>query len=100
MGGNQSAQVLRSWRGLYKAALFETDRTKLPSRIEEARRALVFRSRELFVTSPNYDGETEAIENALYALRALENCLRLNTKDRRRADRSEEQFPLLGTQHL
>ncbi len=50
--------------------------------------ALVFRSRELFAASPSYDSETEAIENALYALHALENCLRLNTKDRRRAPRA------------
>jgi hypothetical protein len=63
----ESAETLRNWRGLYKAALFETDASKIPSRIEEARRALVFRSRELFETSPNYDGETETIENALYA---------------------------------
>jgi len=34
------------------------------------------------------DGETEAIENALYALQALENCLRSNTKDRRHAPRA------------
>jgi hypothetical protein len=45
------------------------------------------RSRELFETSTNYEGESEAIENALYALQALENCLRWNTKDRRRAPR-------------
>lgn len=25
---------------------------------------------------PSYAGETEAIENALYALQALENCLK------------------------
>ncbi len=83
----ESAEILRNWRGLYKAALFETDTSKLPWRIEEARKALIFRSRELFKTSPNYDGETEAIENALYALQALENCLKLNTKDGRRAPR-------------
>jgi len=84
----KSAEDLRNWRGLYRAALFETDTSKIPCRIEEARSALVFRSRELFETSPNYDGETEAIENALYALQALENCLRLNTKDRRHAPRA------------
>ena len=88
MRADQSAGGLRSWRELYKAALFETDASKLPSRIEEARRGLVFRSRELFATSPNYDGEVEAIEDALYALHALENCLRLNTKDRRHAPRA------------
>ena len=84
----EPAETFGNWRGLYKAALFETDTSKIPSRIEEARRTLVFRSRELFKTSPNYAGETEAIETALYALQALENCLRLNTKDRRHAPRA------------
>jgi len=51
---------------MYKTALFETDTSKLPRRIEEARKALVFRCRELFESS--HDGEDEAIENALYAL--------------------------------
>lgn len=88
MGADESTEVPRSWRALYRAALFESDTSKIPSRIEEARRALVFRSRELFKTSPNYDGETEAIENTLYALQALENCLRSNTKDRRHAPRA------------
>jgi hypothetical protein len=84
----ESAEDLRNWRGLYKAALFETDTSKLPWRIEEARKALISRSREPFETSADYEGETEAIENALYALQALENCLRWNTKDRRRAPRA------------
>ena len=84
----KSAETLRNWRALYKAALFETDASKIPSRIEEARRALVFRSRELFATSPNYEGETEAIEYALYALQALENSLRSNTRDRRHTPRA------------
>lgn len=88
MGADQSAETLRGWHGLYKAALFETEASKLPLRIEEARRALVSRSRELFPTSPNYDGELEAIEDALYALRALENCMKLDTKDRRHAARA------------
>ena len=88
----ETTEILRNWRALYKAALFETDTSKIPSRIEEARRALAFRSRELFEISPNYDseydGEDEAIETALYALQALENCLRSNTKDRRLAPRA------------
>jgi hypothetical protein len=84
----ESAENLWNWRGLYRAALFETDTSKLPGRIEEARKALIFRSRELFKTSPNYDGEAEAIDDALYALQALENCLKSNTKDRRRAPRA------------
>ena len=88
MAADQSAEVLRSWRGLYKAALFETVASKLPLRIEEARRALVFRSRELITTSPNCEGEVETIEDALDALHALENCMKLDTKDRRHAPRA------------
>jgi hypothetical protein len=88
MGADPFAETLRSWRGLYKAALFETDESKLPLRIEEARRALVFRSRELFTTPPNYNGEVEAVEDALYALHALENCMKSHTKDRRHAPRA------------
>jgi len=84
----KTAEDLQNWRGLYKSALFETDTSKISSRIEEAKRALVFRSRELFETSTNYDGETEAIETALYALQALENSLRSNTRDRRHAARA------------
>lgn len=78
----ESGVALRSWRELYKAALFETDTSKLAGRIEEARKAIA-RSRELFATSSHYDGESEAIENTLYPLQALENCLRSNSKDRR-----------------
>jgi hypothetical protein len=48
----ESGETLRNWRGLYEAALFESDPSKMPSRVEEARNALVFRSRELFATSP------------------------------------------------
>ena len=88
MSTDQSAGALRSWRESYNAALFETDASKLPLRIEEARSALVFRSRELCSVSPKCQDEIEAIENALYALEALENCLRMNTKDRRHAARA------------
>jgi len=84
----EPAEDPRNWRRLYKAALFEADPSKLPCRIEEARNALIFRSRQLFKTSPDHDGETEAIEDALYALQALENCLRSNTTDRKHAPRA------------
>lgn len=85
---DESTEDPRNWRELYKAALFETDTNKLSWRIEEARKALIFRSRVLFKTSPYDDGEPEAIDNALYALQALENCLRLNTRDRRQVLRA------------
>jgi hypothetical protein len=84
----ESGKALRNWRALYRAALFETDTSKLTGRIDEARKALALRSRELFANLPNNDAETEDMENALYALQALENCLRSNTKDRRHAARA------------
>jgi hypothetical protein len=37
---------------------------------------------------PNYYGEPEAIEDALFAPQALENCLKSNTRDRRHALRA------------
>lgn len=69
-----------SWRDLYKAALFEADRTKLAQRIHEARTAVVLRGRELFDCADKHVEEAEALEDALYALQALSSCLQLGTR--------------------
>ena len=70
-----------SWRELYKAALFETDRQKIPTRIAEAEKAIVLRARELFgVTTDNIE-EDQALDDALYALHALQSCLGYQTID-------------------
>jgi hypothetical protein len=71
-----------SWRDLYKAALFEADRAKLPQRITEARTAVVMRGRELFNCNGNHFEETEDLEDALYALQALSNCVQMGTRMR------------------
>jgi hypothetical protein len=68
------------WRELYRAALLEKDRQKLASRIEEAEKALLTRNEELIASGQDYD-EAHAIDDALYSLRALNNCLKLNTRD-------------------
>ena len=39
-----------SWRELYTAALFETDRSRISARIAGAEQAIVARARELFST--------------------------------------------------
>lgn len=83
----ECARAVRNWRELYAAALFEADTSKLPQRIEEARKALALRSHELFANPTNIEVETEEMENALYALQALENCLKSNTRDHSRASR-------------
>jgi hypothetical protein len=65
-----------SWHDLYKAAIFETDPTKIVLRIIEAERALVCRERQLFLRSGN-ERELNALNTALHALDALRGCLGL-----------------------
>ena len=47
----------RRWSELYRRALLESDRSLLPTRIEEARQAIRFRARELW-----YGGSPETKE--------------------------------------
>ena len=61
----------RYWRQLYKAALFEIDKIKLPERIAEAERAVVLRARELFHAAGDNGEETAALDDVIYALHAL-----------------------------
>jgi precorrin-2 methylase len=74
-----SSLSLSSWRELYKAALFEKNREKLPDRIAEAEKAIVARARELFASSADTIEEDQALDDALYALRALQSCLTRQT---------------------
>jgi len=64
-----------AWHELYKAALFETDPARLPDRIVEAEKAIVARARELFGSQNDTIEEDQALDDALYALRALQHCL-------------------------
>ncbi len=70
---------LPSWRELYKAALFETNRDRLPERIAEAEKAIVARSRELFASPTDTIEEDQALDDALYAVRALQSCVTRQT---------------------
>ena len=63
-----------SWRGLYVAALFEPDKERMARRIADAEKALVVRARELFQATGDNLEEESAIDDALYALHALEHC--------------------------
>jgi hypothetical protein len=58
------------WQSLYRAAILETNNSVIPKRVSEAERAVLARSRELFGTMGTLE-EKEALEDALYALRAL-----------------------------
>jgi hypothetical protein len=63
------------WHPLYQAALFETDRTKVPERIDLAERAILERVKELFTSKSDHVEEDQILDDALYALRALRNCV-------------------------
>lgn len=69
-----SGNPTTSWRALYKAALFEKDRRIVPTRIDEAEKAILSRVRELFAVETDHIEEDQILEDALYALRALRNC--------------------------
>jgi hypothetical protein len=69
--------ALSNWRDLYVAALFETERSRIPARIAHAEKAIVARARELFSAAADTIEEDQALDDALYALRALQNCLEL-----------------------
>ena len=58
------------WRFLYQAAILETDRNVLARRVLEAEKAIVERAREVFYGPATLE-EMEALDDALYILRAL-----------------------------
>jgi len=76
---NSDTATSRDWRELYKAALFETDKDLIPVRIAEAEKAIVLRARELFSTATDTIEEDQSLDDALYALRALQSCLGYQT---------------------
>ena len=78
---SSAASGVPDWRKLYTAALFEKDKEKLPGRIDEAERRLLQRTRELFAMPGDNIEEKHAVDDALYALRALRSCLKLNTNE-------------------
>lgn len=63
----------KNWRALYRAAIIETNRSVIPRRVLEAERAVLARARELFRQLGTLD-EKEALEDALYALRAYKTA--------------------------
>jgi hypothetical protein len=61
----------RYWRQLYRVALSEIGKNKLPERIAEAEKAVRLRARELFQAAGDNGEETEALDDVMYALHAL-----------------------------
>jgi hypothetical protein len=64
-----------SWHSLYQAALFETDRELILARIDKAEKAILDRVKELSGVDADHIEEEQILDDALYALRALRNCV-------------------------
>ena len=62
------------WKALYWAAILESDKHVIPERVSEAEAAVLARQRELFYGDGTPE-EQEALEDALYALRAFRSAL-------------------------
>ena len=58
----------KSWRELYKAALFEADKNRVSERIANAESALALRARELFHVGSEHLQERQAVDAAIYAM--------------------------------
>jgi hypothetical protein len=78
MNTDSKSQDSGAWRNLYKAALFEIDKARLPERIAQAEEALVVRARELFHIVGDNIEEEQALDDTMYALHALRNTSRTN----------------------
>ena len=73
--GFPASPVSKGWKELYRAALFETDKSKVSERIAQAEWALSLRARELFHTDKEFFQERQAVDAATHALRALRSTL-------------------------
>jgi hypothetical protein len=74
----------REWQVLYRAAIFEPNSCVIAKRLSAAEKAIVERTRELFQESgANVEGEREALDDALYALKALKVARRTHVRPER-----------------
>lgn len=72
---HQSHEIDLAWHDLYRAALFETNPDKVPEKIAEAEKAILTRIRQLFAVTADHIEEDIVLDDALYALHALRNCV-------------------------
>ena len=75
--GVATSPISESWRELYIAAVFETDKKRMSERIADAESVLALRARELFHADGEHLQERQAVDsaiNALYILRRTTMC--------------------------
>ena len=66
----------QSWKGLYQAAICESNLNKLPGRIDDAEAALVIRARELYHAVDDELEEKESLDDAMCILHVLRRSLK------------------------
>ena len=68
------------WRFLYRAAIFETNNFKRVKKLSDAEKAIIERIHELLCeTGDDVAEETEAVDDAMYALRAWKGAIENRT---------------------
>jgi hypothetical protein len=65
---------VQDWKVLYRAAVFERDRKALRTRLSDAEEAIITRGREILHATGDNLEEREALEDALYTLRAFRSA--------------------------
>jgi hypothetical protein len=69
------------WRVKYRAAILQTNSPETMKRLSDAENAIVQRMRELFLdTGADVEEERAAMDDAMYALRALKIALEQKTR--------------------
>ena len=69
------------WRVKYRAAILQTNSPETMKRLSDAENAIVQRMRELFLdTGTDVEEERAAMDDAMYALRALKIALEQKTR--------------------
>ncbi len=70
----------RPWKSLYRSAMSAAGARVNPRKVTEAEKAVLARTRELlFATGTEVEMEREALDDALYALRALQTTVTFHT---------------------
>ena len=79
MTGRPSGLVMdpSEWRSKYRSALLKMNTPAIERELSDAEDAIVARARELYQkTGPDVEVERDALDDAMYALRALRNALK------------------------
>jgi hypothetical protein len=73
-GSPSTSSCDQGWRDLYIAALFENDKSKIANKIVQAQTAVVPQRRKLLAFDNDVQ-QRQVLDNALFSLQALGNCL-------------------------